>query len=81
MSATPYEIKIEDDLVFSFVSEGPKGRIQKIVKYQMITSDLYNLGFGDRIDNSMNFDDKARTNNKDMNRVLATVLATIPIFF
>ena len=34
--------------VYEFVSEGPKGRIAKIVKYTKIsTNDMYNLGFGD----------------------------------
>ncbi|HFA51619.1 MAG TPA: hypothetical protein ENJ95_21610 [Bacteroidetes bacterium] len=81
MSAAPYPIKTEDELVFSFVSEGPRGRIRKIVRFDLIGPGLYNLGFGDQLENSLDFDDFANTNNGDMKKVLATVISTIFLFF
>ena len=63
---------------YEFVSEGPKGHITKLVKY---TKDeltgLYNLGFGDKLGDEDDFDDKIVTNNGDTIKVLATVVATL----
>ena len=80
MSATPYPIKTEDELVFSFVSEGPKGRIVKIVKYQEFMPGIYNLAFGDQIQDSNDFDDNVNSNNEDLPKIIATVMATVEIF-
>jgi len=81
MSAKPYTLKTEGGLVFSFVSEGPKGRIVKIVKYHEILPGVYNLAFGDQIQTSTDFDDTASSNNQDLSKIIATILATIEIFF
>ena len=50
MNLERYELKVEDSLmVFEFVSDGPKGRIPKLVKFNETNlKDLYNLAFGDR---------------------------------
>ncbi len=64
--------------LYEFVSEGPKGRILKLVKYDEYgDSGAYNLGFGDKIGDSNNFDDKIITDNGDSKKVLATVAATL----
>ncbi len=81
MSATPYPIKTEDELVFSFVSEGPQGRIVKIVKYQEVEHRVFNLAFGDQIAGSNDIDDLVISNNNDLPRIIATVILTIEIFF
>lgn len=81
MSAAPYPIKTEDELVFSFVSEGPKGRIVKIVKYQEILPGIFNLAFGDQIPASNDLDDTVNSNNEDLPKIIATVMATVEIFF
>ncbi len=81
MSATPYDVNTEKELVFSFVSEGPKGRIVKLVKYQEILPNLYNLGFGDQIPGTLEVDDKVVSNNSDLDKVMASVMLTIGLFF
>ncbi|HFA51617.1 MAG TPA: hypothetical protein ENJ95_21600 [Bacteroidetes bacterium] len=83
MSAAPYPIKTEDELVFSFVSEGPRGRIKKVVKYQEFSPGYFNLAFGDQVQNggSTAIDDKASSDNGDMKKVLATVISTLELFF
>ncbi len=81
MSGTRYPIRQEGNLTFSFLSEGPKGRIEKLVKYDQMDEETFNLGFGDRIGGTMNFDDKVVTDNGDTRRVLATVVATLEEFF
>ena len=66
-----------DALEFTFISEGPKGIIEKVVQY-MATSDpsIYNLAFGDLLaDGSV--DDHIKNNNKDRNKILSTVAATV----
>ena len=66
-----------DALEFTFISEGPKGTIEKVVQY-METSDpsIFNLAFGDLLaDGSIN--DKIKNDNKDRNKILATVAATV----
>jgi hypothetical protein len=73
--------KGEDLLTYEFYSEGPKGKILKIVNYQKINSNVYNLAFGDADGKSTDFDDFVRTNNKDTEKVLMTVAATLYNFF
>lgn len=81
MNSTPYSIKKEKDLIFSFISIGPKGRIEKLIKYETISDEFYNLGFGDRKGNSWLIDDKVMSDNGDIKKVIRTVIHTIPIFF
>lgn len=85
MQGIPYFIKeeavIKEELVFSFVSKGSKGDVEKIIHYSRTTSKLFNLGFGDRIGNTMKYDDLIVTNNGDMVKVFTTVIHTFSIFF
>src|SRR5438477_13030746 len=66
---------------FEFVSEGPKGRIPKIVKFsETKIKDVYNLAFGDLIRDTNEIDDEIISNNKDSEKVLATVVAAVYAF-
>jgi hypothetical protein len=69
---------------FEFVSEGPKGRILKRIEYSKLEvkgiENLYNLGFGDVNFESNEIDYTVITDNKDSEKVLATVINTIYIF-
>ncbi len=71
----------EDLLTYTFYSDGPKGRILKIVLYQLVSKDLYNLAFGDANGNQHEFDDFVRSDNGDTELVLATVASTLYNFF
>lgn len=52
--------------VFEFDSEGPKGKIRKIVQYAEIDlRNFYNLGFGDKNPETNSIDDLVVTNNAD----------------
>jgi hypothetical protein len=63
---------------YEFVSEGPKGRIRKLVKYtEYGDTGAFNLGFGDKLGKSNRFDDKVISGNGDSKKVLATVAATL----
>jgi hypothetical protein len=69
-----------DFLDYEFYSEGPKGKIKKVVRFTKITDKepiVYNLGFGDADEETGVFDDSIITNNKDRDLVLATVANTI----
>ena len=82
MSKDQYSLETnENNLVFEFFSEGPKGKILKIIEYQHIGGRFYNLAFGDSINMNKDFDDFMRTNNKDTDKVLSTVASTLYIFF
>ena len=66
---------------YKFLSEGPKGQISKVIRYTEIqTPNFYNLGFGDQLGNTDDFDDRVVSNNKDSVKVLATVAATVYLF-
>lgn len=65
---------------FEFFSEGPNGRIRKIVQYEKIIDGLFNLAFGDWDYNLEKLIDTARSNNGDTNKVLATVAETVSSF-
>jgi hypothetical protein len=64
---------------YVFFSEGPKGRIKKVVRFTKIEDnpDIYNLAFGDESQDSGNIDDLVVTNNYDRDIVLATVINTV----
>lgn len=71
----------KDTLSYEFFSDGPKGRIRKIVKYSLqYSSDkvaFYNLTFGDWNEAEKKIDDLIISNNDDKERILATVAGTI----
>ncbi|AXE17571.1 hypothetical protein DR864_07415 [Runella rosea] len=71
---------------FAFISEGKQGQIIKIIAYQNtgeLSNDrpIYNLGFGDYNLLTKEVDDKVVTDNGDMEKVLATITHTVPLFF
>ena len=82
MKLERYELKAENTLmVFEFVSDGPKGKIKKLIQYSETNlKDFYNLGFGDEDALTGDIDDKVITNNGDSQKVLATVAATVYAF-
>jgi hypothetical protein len=69
-------IASKEDHTYEFFSEGPSGRIRKIVFYEKIGDDLFNLGFGDWNSERQKVDDSIRSNNGDRDKVLATVAFT-----
>jgi hypothetical protein len=82
MKLERYELSAEGSLmVFEFVSEGPKGKIRKLVQFgETNLKNLYNLAFGDVDENTGEISDAIVSNNNDSNKVLATVVATVYAF-
>jgi hypothetical protein len=82
MNKPKYLYKSEEYLkIYEFISEGPKGRIKKIVQFtETGTENVYNLGFGDYNEKTKSIDDLAVTNNGDSLKVLATVASTVYAF-
>ena len=63
--------------VFLFNSTGPKGEIKKIVQFSPVGSlGIYNLAFGN-LKNDGRIDDSTINDNKDRNKILATVAFTV----
>ena len=77
-----YELKAEKSLtIFEFVSEGPKGKIPKLVQFgETNLKDFYNLAFGDKDLVTGEINDSIVSNNSDSDKVLATVVATVYAF-
>lgn len=82
MLADRYNVKAAADLTsFEFESIGPKGAVQKVVRYTEINlKGFYNLGFGDKDPLTGFLSDLSVTNNNDSQKVLATVAATLYAF-
>lgn len=82
MKLPKYPLASSDKMMtFEFVSEGKKGVIHKLVKYQPTNlKGLYNLAFGDKDLETGEIDDKVISNNGDSEKVLATVVATVYAF-
>lgn len=76
----PYRTN-ESFLDYEFVSEGPKGKIKKVVRFMQLSRDVYNLGFGDLDETTGDISDTVITDNKDSAKVLATVAGTIYDFY
>jgi hypothetical protein len=64
-----------DSLEFTFLSNGPKGKIKIVVQFNATENPtIYNLAFGNLLSNG-DVDDTIKNDNKDRNKVLATVAA------
>lgn len=65
MNLERYPVKADDDFKrFEFFSEGPWGRIRKVVQFQQDGNDfLYNLAFGDWDEISGGINHNSRSNN------------------
>ena len=74
MKLPKYQLSSSDKLLtFEFISEGNKGMIHKIVKYQATHyKNIYNLAFGDKDYSTGDIDDTTISNNGDSEKVLAT---------
>ena len=80
MNLPHYNYLISYDFTdYKFYSEGPKGKITKVVRYTKIEEnpDLYNLAFGDEQHDSWEINDSVITNNNDRDLVLSTVANTV----
>lgn len=90
MNIESYEtVDEKSGLMYSFISRG-KVNINKLVVYQYLgrnltiadnSLELYNLGFGDWVQDTYRINDKVNSNNGDTRKVFNTVLNTIPDFF
>ena len=81
MNLPQYKTNPDEDLhSFSFISEGKNGKIEKVIRYEKITDDVFNLGFGDKDPITGKINDKVVTNNGDTEIVLATVVSTVFTF-
>lgn len=70
-----------DYLMYEFTSTGPKGSIPKVIEFTRSEhEDIFNLGVGTKKDDG-SFDDLARDNNSDRNKILATIAYVLRIFF
>ena len=59
--------------IYEFLSLGPKGTIKKVVIFDEIQADIYNLAFGDWDEKTKRLRDDTRSNNGDRDKILATV--------
>lgn len=77
-----YSLQADETLtVFEFISTGPRGSINKIVHFQSTDiNGIFILAFGDKILSSGKIDDMVISNNRDMEKVLATVVSALYIF-
>lgn len=81
MNLPQYKTNPDEDLhSFSFISEGKNGKIENVIRYEKITDDVFNLGFGDKDPITGKINDKVVTNNGDTEKVLATVVSTVFTF-
>ena len=81
MNLDTYNYKTHESILgFEFYSEGPNGRVKKIVRFSPQHSNgitYFNLTFGDWNENNNQIDDRAITNNQDRNKILATIASIV----
>lgn len=83
MNLDKYQLNADEPrTTFEFISEGPKGKIQKIIQFTIVDQNnyVYNLAFGDKDYLTGEIDDKIVTDNGDSEKVLATVVAAVYAF-
>jgi hypothetical protein len=81
MNLNHYSLITTDFRDYEFYSEGPKGKIKKVVRYRKIEDDpiTYNLAFGDE-NREGEINDTTITDNRDRDLVLSSVVITINKF-
>ncbi len=70
----------EQSLDYEFESIGPTRKILKVARFTKIGEDLYNFGFGDVDPTTGIISDTVVSNNKDGDKVLATIANIIVNF-
>ena len=82
MNLPKYPLASSDKMMtFEFISEGPRGLIHKLVRFQPTNlKGVYNLAFGDKDHTTGEIDDTVISNNEDSEKVLTTVVATVYAF-
>jgi hypothetical protein len=68
----------KDNTLFLFESDGPQGKITKIIEFALIDDNIWNLGFGDWQKEGIS--DTVISNNQDIVKVMNTVAQTVYIF-
>ena len=70
-----------DYLEYEFMSIGPKGAISKVIQFTPTRDEtIFNLALGNKKKDG-GIDDMARDDNKDRDKILATVVSVLRIFF
>jgi hypothetical protein len=78
MNLEKYPVKASrNNAQFEFISKGPMGNIKKVVKFQSMGHNFFNLVFGDWNKKTRTIDSQIRTNNGDRDKVLATVAFSV----
>ena len=74
--------KFKRELLFDFESISETKTIKKVIAYELVdeTQMIFNLSLVDKDENGK-VSDMSVSNNQDMEKVLATVIQTLPIFF
>lgn len=83
MELPRYQISTnEDQTIFWFTSQGPKGNIIKVVIYTAMNENgVYNLALGDYDPKTKKTNFDRITNNGDRDKILASVVDTVYGFF
>lgn len=80
MNKATYNINSPNDTIFTFISKGRNGEINKAVLFQNIEEDLFNLVLLDYDVLNETWSDENISNNGDIVKVLATVMYIITVF-
>ena len=68
--------------IFEFTSQGPKGEIPKIIIFSKLPrNNMFNLAFGDIDLQTDVFNDRTVSGNLDSEKVLATIVNALFLFF
>lgn len=81
MEKPSYNFEVSNNgLIFSFESVSREKTIKKVVVYEPLVDELYHMGFGDLVeDNTIDY--SVKSSNKDIKKVLSTVVQTMFLFF
>jgi hypothetical protein len=83
MHLEQYDYYADDSFkIYEFYSKGPSGSIKKVVLFTKVYNNpvVYNLAFGDEDPQSGQISDTVISDNKDKEKILATVANTINDF-
>jgi hypothetical protein len=80
LSGAGYPIRATTTTRYEFVSQGPRGAIEKIVEITKLSrKNAYSFGFGNKMPGGQ-IDDRVESNNADISKIFATLLTIIRDF-
>lgn len=75
-----YDFEVNSSCAYTFISTGSNGNILKLIYFQEVSSNSFNLVLADRDELNDGWSDMVNSNNGDIAKIFKTVISCILLF-